>query len=90
MRCHPLLLAGALALASTRAGAAEPFAMIGVDDVEQLVRAGTARIYDANDPETYAEGHVPGATLVAHGVVDPKVLPQDKGTRLVFYCMNPR
>ncbi|HUL58164.1 MAG TPA: rhodanese-like domain-containing protein [Anaeromyxobacteraceae bacterium] len=80
----------ALLAACHRAGGSEPFGTVAVDEVDRLVQAGSARVYDANGPDTYAEGHVPGATLVAHGKVDPKLLPAGKTVKLVFYCMNPR
>ncbi len=91
----PALLALAAAAAvllapgCRRAGSSEPFGTLEVGQVERLVRAGAASVFDANGPETYAAGHVPGAVLVAHGEVDPGVLPPDKGRHLVFYCMSP-
>jgi rhodanese-like protein len=72
-----------------RAGSSEPFGSLEVGQVERLVRTGAASTFDANGPETYAAGHVPGAVLVANGEVDPKILPSDKDRHLVFYCMNP-
>jgi len=93
-RLSPAVVLAALAFlailaACHRAGGAEPFGMLGVDEVDRLVQAGGARVFDANGPDTYAEGHVPGATLVPHGKVDPKVLPADRTAKLVFYCMSP-
>jgi hypothetical protein len=87
----PIVAASAALLSPgcRRAESSEPFGTLEPSAVERLVRAGAASIFDANGPETYAAGHVPGALLVAHGEVDPRVLPPDKGRHLVFYCMNP-
>ncbi len=47
-------------------------------------------VFDANGPERYKSGHIPGAVLVAHDGVKADVLPADKAATLVFYCFNPK
>jgi rhodanese-related sulfurtransferase len=81
-------LALALALAAPAQAKDEPFKLLTVDEVAQLVGHPGVAILDANTPETYAEGRLPGAVLVK----DPLTaqLPSDKATQLVFYCKNPK
>ena len=45
-------------------------------------------VFDNNNPQTYATGHIPGARWVAHDGVTASILPADHGARLVFYCHN--
>lgn len=61
-----------------------------VDDVEKRIQAKDASffVFDANMPEVYANGHVPGATLVPEAGVTASLLPKDKGATLLFYCSN--
>lgn len=67
---------------------AEIPAMSVADLAAALERHDTVAVYDANGPERYAQGHIPGARHVGHDQVTAAVLPQDRGTRLVFYCYN--
>jgi rhodanese-related sulfurtransferase len=79
----------ALALAALPARAAgDDLQMLSVNDVEKMVGAPDVRIFDANTPEIYAKSHVPGAVFVDSDTLASR-LPQDKTTRLVFYCKNP-
>ena len=46
------------------------------------------QFYDANELEIWAQGFIPGA--IFFNVKDwKKLLPEDKSTTLVFYCVNP-
>lgn len=47
-------------------------------------------VYDANGAERFKNGHIPGATWVAHDAVKASELPADKTANLVFYCFNPQ
>ena len=67
---------------------AEIPAMSVADLAAALERRDTVAVYDANGAERYAQGHVPGARHVGHDEVTAAVLPQDRATRLVFYCYN--
>jgi len=70
------------------AAEAELPAMSVADLAAALERRDTVAVYDANGPERYAQGHIPGARHVGHDTVTAAVLPQDHATRLVFYCYN--
>ncbi len=103
-RFVPLTLAAALALAAcnrsstpqpapnapAHAAAAERElpAMTVAELAGMLERRETVAIYDANGRERYEQGHIPGARYVGHDAVTAAVLPQDRATRLVFYCYN--
>lgn len=43
--------------------------------------------YDCNELEIWAQGHVPGAYFFNVGDWK-KLLPEDKDTPIVFYCLN--
>jgi thiosulfate sulfurtransferase len=76
---------------SSGAEAAPAFAMMSVDEVAAgITETASPRlaVFDANSPETYAAGHVPGATWVDYDGVTAAVLPADTATPVVFYCAN--
>jgi len=62
--------------------------MISTDEVDKLLGAQDVRVYDANNPDVYEKGHLPGAVLVDRKNLE-EMLPSDKATRLIFYCKNP-
>jgi rhodanese-related sulfurtransferase len=82
------VVALALALAAPVQAKEEPFQLLSVEEVAKLVGQPGVAILDANTPETYAEGRLPGAVFVQ----DPLAarLPSDKTAKLVFYCKNPK
>jgi rhodanese-related sulfurtransferase len=59
---------------------------LSIKEVDALIRAGTASIFDANPPDIYAKHHVPTATWVPYDKISPKLLPKDKNKQIVFYC----
>lgn len=62
---------------------------IAPDQLEAMMRAGTVFVYDCNEPETFAEAHVPGAVLTVYDEVTANMLPPDRNAALVFYCYSP-
>lgn len=76
--------------AATQPGAAErEIPGMTVDELAGMLdRREAVAVYDANGRERYERGHIPGARFVGHDEVTAAVLPQDRGTRLVFYCYN--
>ena len=66
----------------------EPFGMLSVDEVAKLLGSKEVAILDANPPDLYARGHIPGARLLSYKDVSPQTLPSDRGTTLIFYCHN--
>lgn len=81
------LMAAALMTASIYAG---EFADISPTDVLSASKAKTAVIIDVNGPDSYKEGHVPGALSYAAIKSDLAAkLPADKSTLIIAYCGNP-
>jgi hypothetical protein len=83
-----LLLLVALVLPAPPAGGAEPVQEASVERVASMLGQPGVFLFDANTEEVYRKGHLPGARYLPPRF-DPKVLPADKGTPLVFYCKNP-
>jgi rhodanese-related sulfurtransferase len=66
------------------------FTQISVTDVAARIASpeGHIAVFDANNRDTFAEHHVPGATWVDYDAVSAETLPSDRSTSLVFYCAN--
>jgi rhodanese-related sulfurtransferase len=81
------LIAAAFITASVHAG---QFADISLQDVKAASDAKSAVIIDANSPDSYKAGHVPGALSWAEikGNLAAK-LPADKNALIIAYCGNP-
>ncbi len=82
------LLATALFAASVYAG---EFADISPKDVLAAATAKSAVIIDANGPDSYKAGHVPGALSFA--AIQKNLaasLPADKNALIIAYCGNPQ
>jgi rhodanese-related sulfurtransferase len=88
MKKYLTLLAATVLAISIHAG---EFADISVTDVKTLADAKTAVIIDANGPDSYTAGHVPGALSFAaiRGNLAAS-LPADKGALIIAYCGNPK
>ena len=70
---------------------AAEFADISLQDVKAAADAKSAVIIDANSPDSYREGHVPGAlsfSAVKNNLAAS--LPADKNTLIIAYCGNPK
>lgn len=68
--------------------AAEPFGRLSVDQVASMLGKPGTFIYDNNSRESFASGHVPGATWLDYDSVKASDLPKDKTATLIFYCAN--
>ncbi len=79
----------ALVLLAAPARAADGLQTATMDQVEKWISAKEAIVYDVNPDEIYEKNHLPGARFVT-GKKWTSTLPKDKGTRLVFYCSNPK
>ncbi len=65
---------------------AEPFARLDVKTAQQLMADGAVKVIDVREPNEYAEGHIPGVTLVPLNtfLAQPqKYLPDDN---VLFVC----
>ena len=43
---------------------AEPFVRVNVSEAQRLIESGDIAVIDVREPNEYAEGHIPGVTLV--------------------------
>lgn len=60
---------------------------ISMREAEMLHEEGI-QFYDVNEIEIWAKGFIPGA--IFYNVNDwKKLLPEDKSTTIVFYCLDP-
>lgn len=81
-------MAAALVTVSVYAG---EFADISIKEVKAAADAKSAVIIDANGPDSYKAGHVPGALSWSAIRTDLAVkLPADKSTLIIAYCGNPK
>ena len=82
------LLATTLFAASVYAG---EFAGVSPKDVLAAANAKSAVIIDANGPDSYKAGHVPGAFSFA-AIKDNLAasLPADKNALIIAYCGSPQ
>ena len=62
---------------------------LGVDEVEKMMKQPDVKVYDANPPDLWEKNHLPGATFIGERKL-ASILPQDRGTKLVFYCAGPK
>ena len=82
------LMAAALVTASVYAGS---YPDVSIKDVKAAADAKSAVIIDANGPDSYQKGHVPGALSWAAIKNDLAAnLPADKNTTIIAYCGNPK
>lgn len=67
----------------------EGFTLMTAADLAKILGQKDVAVFDANTPETFAKGHIPGAVFLEEYRKFPaSVLPADKATRVVFYCKN--
>lgn len=60
-------------------------------DTEQLAQGITEKalfVFDNNTPEVFAKNHIPTAVHMNPREPDMSLFPQDKQSKLVFYCKN--
>jgi hypothetical protein len=100
LKAFPLLVASVIsfgtisapAVLGTQCASAEPKAAdlkpLTVDQVAAKLHTPKFFVFDANDKDMWAAGHVPGAKWVDDEHVTAADLPADKTATLVFYCHN--
>ena len=80
------LLALLLLLLPTFVHASEPFRALTVQQVKAKIGHENVYIFDNNDPEEFAQAHLPTAKWLRPWDYDAKALPADKNATLIFYC----
>ncbi len=68
----------------------EPFKRLTVEEVEKRLTDSNVHVYDGNNDDVYAEGHIPGAIHLLSKDIKEGVLPADNATMLIFYCHSER
>jgi rhodanese-related sulfurtransferase len=83
-------LTGALVAAAAFAGEkrGEPFSLVTMDEVEQLLGKPDVVVVDANPEDVFKKNHLPGARWWRARPL-AQLLPAEKDRRLVFYCASP-
>jgi len=76
------------ALACHKEQQPDAFGQLSPDEVQKLVEAKQASVFDNNSQERFKQSHVPTATWLQFDDVKPSDLPADKDRTLVFYCAN--
>ena len=83
------LLVVALLFGTVAFSQSEPFTMLTMQEVSEMLGKPGVYLFDVNDQEIYAEHHLPGAIHVTDARLK-KYLPRDKNATLVFYCAERR
>ncbi len=84
-----IALLASLSLASLALASSPAVSDISQKDLQAVVTAKSAVIFDVNGTESYNEGHIPGAIdFIAHRDDIAKLLPADKAALVVAYCRN--
>ena len=76
------------ALACHKEQQPDAFGQLSVDEVQKLVDAKQASVFDNNSKDRFDKSHVPTATWLKFDEVKASDLPADKDRTLVFYCAN--
>jgi hypothetical protein len=66
----------------------EPFTIVSVDQVEQMIGRPDVFVVDANPQDVFQKNHLPGAHWWRTAPL-AQLLPAGKDQALVFYCASP-
>lgn len=90
-RRYAAAFAAATALCASALAAdpkAEPFTLVSMDQVEQLLRRPGVVVVDANPEDVYRKNHLPGARWWRTRPL-AQLLPAEKDRPVLFYCASP-
>jgi len=65
---------------------AEPFVRVNVAEAQKLIESGDVQVIDVREPNEYAEGHIPGVTLVPLNTLLARPREFLKRDNLLFVC----
>jgi len=77
-----------IACAGDKDKKAEPFTIVSVDQVEQMIGRRDVFVVDANPLDEFQKNHLPGAHWWRSAPL-AQLLPAGKDQPLVFYCASP-
>ncbi|MGH6834413.1 MAG: rhodanese-like domain-containing protein [Methylocella sp.] len=63
---------------------------VSIDELKKGLADGSILLVDVREPNEYAAGRIPGATLNPLKNFDPKALPSEPGKRVVLSCRSGR
>jgi rhodanese-related sulfurtransferase len=61
---------------------------VSLDDLKKGLSDGSILLVDVREPDEFAAGHIPGASLNALQRFDPEALPKVPGKRVVLSCRS--
>ncbi|PNG25970.1 rhodanese-like domain-containing protein [Methylocella silvestris] len=61
---------------------------ISLEELKQGLADGAILLVDVREPNEFAAGHIPGATLNPLQSFDPSKLPKGQGKRVVLSCRS--
>lgn len=61
---------------------------VSLDELKKGLSDGSILLVDVREPDEYAAGHIPGASLNALQRFDPEALPKTPGKRVVLSCRS--
>ena len=64
----------------------EPFHRITVAEAKDFIVSGDYAVIDVRNPDEYANGHVPGATLIPVNSVFQRKDELPSGKKIIFVC----
>ncbi|WP_084143501.1 rhodanese-like domain-containing protein [Methylocapsa acidiphila] len=59
---------------------------VTIDELKQGLADGSILLVDVREPNEFAAGRIPGATLNPLQKFDPTILPKEPGKRVVLSC----
>jgi rhodanese-related sulfurtransferase len=64
----------------------EPFTRVNVETARKLIQTGDVQVIDVREPNEYAEGHIPGVTLVPLNQLLARPQQYIKRDNVLFVC----
>ncbi len=61
---------------------------VGLEELKRGLADGSVLLVDVREPNEYAAGRIPGATLNPLQRFDPQALPREEGRRVVLSCRS--
>jgi rhodanese-related sulfurtransferase len=66
------------------------FENVSMEELKEGLADGSILLVDVREPNEFAAGRIPGATLNPLQKFDPKALPHEPGKRVVLSCRSGR
>jgi len=89
LRSFSIFLLLSLVLGALASAQDEPFTMLSMQQVSDILGKPGVYVFDVNEQEIYAQHHLPGAVHVTDAKLK-KYLPRDKNATVIFYCAERR